>query len=154
MKVVITKEFFEEGRSKRGGWTHKQTDCLGIERPYKAGWRGRVVGTEVPYEAAHKFLSLSNRFAGMSYEAVSEVLNRYCAANVCAPKSQTAYTSMHYPHQLEKMLGQKSRGEIEQLLMRALASSGRLGDVVEAADLCRRVTDRIEAILKANRSLA
>lgn len=156
MSVVITKAFFEEGKSKRGGWTHKQTDCLGIERPYKAGWRDRVIGTEVPYESAHKFLTLSNRFSGMSYAEIAQVLSKYCGAVPASNQSLTscAPISGTYSQPREKKLSPRAQREMEQLLMRALASSGRLGDVMEAAELCRKVTFRIEEILKANHCLA
>ena len=59
--------------------------------------------------------------------------------------NQSTVSECHPP--APPKLSKRVTMEIEQLVMHALSATGRLGDVVEAADICRKLSTRIEEIL-------
>lgn len=58
--MILTKEIFEQGKSKQGGWSMAQLACFGIER-LKKGWQKRLIGQEFSEEAIKNFLELKDK---------------------------------------------------------------------------------------------
>ncbi len=70
--VTVTKEMLNYAKSKNGGYSSKQIKAI---MPYAAtkrgkvldkevfvkGWKGRMVGTEVPRETISQFINLKNK---------------------------------------------------------------------------------------------
>jgi hypothetical protein len=63
----VTRALIDDGRSRNGGWSREQAALLGVPWPLRPGWKYRVVGTEIPDEAAARFLELRDaHLAGTS----------------------------------------------------------------------------------------
>jgi hypothetical protein len=56
--MIVTKDFILDNKTAAGGWTFSQLAILGAGWPPKKGWMDRVVGAELPDDAAQKFVEL------------------------------------------------------------------------------------------------
>lgn len=54
-QFIITKEWLESCRTKKGGFTKAQSEILFIEWPFKKGWKKELTGCEISYKRKHDF---------------------------------------------------------------------------------------------------
>lgn len=59
--MKITKEIFEQGKSKNGGWSGKQIRTLGIETEFNKGWKNTIWDMEFTEEQIKTFLELKDK---------------------------------------------------------------------------------------------
>lgn len=60
MKLKLSKELFDKGKSKKGAWNKKQFEALGVEYPLRSGWYDRLIGQEFEIPVLEKFLELKD----------------------------------------------------------------------------------------------
>ena len=53
--LVITRDYINDNKTKRGAWTKVQIEALGIEWPPKHGWIDRLIGEVISPEQANRF---------------------------------------------------------------------------------------------------
>lgn len=58
--MILTPQIFEQGKSSNNGWNNKQLALFGIVKPFKRGWRRRIIGQDFPEETIQKFLELKD----------------------------------------------------------------------------------------------
>jgi hypothetical protein len=65
MITTITDDILERGRSKKGSWSRKQIDILGVkyEKPFKLpkGWKKRICGKQISLRKLTLFLELKDK---------------------------------------------------------------------------------------------
>ena len=54
-KVIITKEYLSKHATKRGAYTKKQINALGLDWMPDIGWQSRLIGTELSLDKARIF---------------------------------------------------------------------------------------------------
>ena len=54
-KMILTKEYIMKYRTKKGAWTKKQLEALGIKWPPSKGWIKKLEGKEISVENAKIF---------------------------------------------------------------------------------------------------
>jgi ribonuclease HI len=69
--VRITDDLIRAGMSGAGGWTREQLAIPGVGWPPQAGWRKRVIGTEIASEQAERFTRLKRVRTRPPAQAVS-----------------------------------------------------------------------------------
>jgi hypothetical protein len=52
---TITREWIDEHRTARGGWSADQCVALGIAWPLQSGWKRRLIGKVITDEAKARF---------------------------------------------------------------------------------------------------
>lgn len=59
--IIMTKELFEAGMSRRGGYNAKQLKCLGVKTiRFNKGWKRSLIGKRFPAEVVDRFLKLKD----------------------------------------------------------------------------------------------
>lgn len=53
--VLISLEYLEKHRTKKGGYNKRQIESLGLTWPVEHGWREKLVGTILSAEKASQF---------------------------------------------------------------------------------------------------
>lgn len=53
--TVLTKAYIDRNRTKKGAWTRKQLEAIGVSWPPRHGWKDRVVGNVISHDAAKVF---------------------------------------------------------------------------------------------------
>lgn len=61
--VIITHQFLDDNRTASGAWTRAQFEAIGVAWPPRSGWRQQIVGTEISYAQAEKFIAGSEVFS-------------------------------------------------------------------------------------------
>ncbi len=59
--MILTKEIFEQGKSKNGSWSDDQIKCFGVERKNNQGWKDQIIGKDFPPETIETFLALKDQ---------------------------------------------------------------------------------------------
>lgn len=59
--MEITEELLAAGASKRGGFSKRQVELLGIAWPPQRGWKKSIIGNTISEEAAEEFVRLSDQ---------------------------------------------------------------------------------------------
>jgi len=57
-QFIITKEWLQNNKTPRGGYTKKQAEILLQTWPLKKGWQNKVIGTKIWVEMKNRFESL------------------------------------------------------------------------------------------------
>jgi hypothetical protein len=52
---TITREWIDEHRTARGGWSADQCVALGIAWPLQSGWKKRLIGRQITDEQKARF---------------------------------------------------------------------------------------------------
>lgn len=61
MKIILTRELIEAGKSTKGAYSEKQVNCFGLTLyKLKSGWIDGLIGIEIDQEKYDKFLSLKD----------------------------------------------------------------------------------------------
>lgn len=58
--MILTKDRFEEGTSRNGGWSDEQLECFGIGKIKKTGWKKVIIGKDFSQEQIERYLLLKN----------------------------------------------------------------------------------------------
>lgn len=53
--MIVTRDFIENNRTEKGGFTKRQLEILGVRWPPPAGWNRKAVGMELSPEQAEEF---------------------------------------------------------------------------------------------------
>ncbi len=85
--MILTKEIFDQGRSKNGGWSVMQTDALGIPNLVKSsGWIKEIINKDYPEENIKKFLLLKDMHLKLGEEKRKiKAENKIIALNALKP---------------------------------------------------------------------
>lgn len=52
---TVTREWIEEFKTARGGWTQPQLEAIGVPWPPVHGWKVRIEGKVITFEARAMF---------------------------------------------------------------------------------------------------
>ena len=54
--MIITRQFINDNKTRKGAWTKKQFEALGITYPPRKGWINEMIGKEITPEQAGLFI--------------------------------------------------------------------------------------------------
>ncbi len=74
--VLITKDYIMNNRTKKGSWTRKQIQALGIEWPPRAGWINDVTGSYITQEKARQFEAKESAKKDMQFGNIKQGLKK------------------------------------------------------------------------------
>lgn len=58
--MLITKEWLERNKTKRGGYTKRQLEILAVDWPPEKGWASQVAGKEISDDGVREFEGISD----------------------------------------------------------------------------------------------
>jgi hypothetical protein len=53
--MIVTREFIQDNRTEKGGFTKRQLEVLEVEWPPRHGWQDEVIGTKITTDQAEQF---------------------------------------------------------------------------------------------------
>lgn len=80
--IILTKEIFFKGISRKGGWSNQQIAILGEPIPLVKGWMKRIIGKECTPYSIEQFLSVRNKnLNGCEVEVKNEYVDSIKVVN-------------------------------------------------------------------------
>lgn len=58
--VTVDENLLRQGMSKRGAWSRKQLETLGVQWPLQNGWKQRLMGKRILASRARRFVELKD----------------------------------------------------------------------------------------------
>lgn len=140
MKVRLTNDMIEAGRSRNGGWSTAQLRALGVNG-FRPKWKRNLIGSEVDKEAYERFLSLrdvhleSEAAADWNFSTMDSDLVQYHADEAVRHMDESGDHVAIMERLLPGSLGEdarKLRGELMSVVVRLLAVTKKMHQRLES----------------------